>query len=77
MKTKVLSLNVDKSMSYSRFQTRLESSINSFSDYSQFVEFEGIREMFVALQSALEDEGIIITAVDTKHYLKFKNMVLY
>lgn len=76
MKTKVLSLNVDKSMSYSRFQTRLESSINSFSDYSQFVEFEDIREMFVALQSALEDEGIIITAVDTKHYLKFKNALI-
>ena len=76
MKTKVLSLNVDKSMSFSRFQTRLESSINSFSDDSQFVEFEDIREMFVALQSALEDEGIIITAVDTKHYLKFKSALI-
>ena len=76
MKTKVLSLNVDKSMSFSRFQTRLESSINSFSDDSQFVEFEDIREMFVALQSALEDEGIIITAVDIKHYLKFKSALI-
>ena len=76
MKTKVLSLNVDKSMSFSRFQTRLESSINSFSDDSQFVEFDDIREMFVALQSALEDEGIIITAVDIKHYLKFKSALI-
>ena len=76
MKTKVLSLNVDKSMSFSRFQTRLESSISSFSNDSQFVEFEDIREMFVALQSALEDEGIIITAVDIKHYLKFKSALI-
>ncbi len=76
MKTKVLALNVDKSMSYSRFQARLESSINPFTDESKFVEFEDIREMFVALQEALEDEGLIITAVDVKNYLKFKNALI-
>ena len=76
MKTKVLSLNVDKSMSYSRFQTRLESSISPFTDDSHFVEYEDIREMFIALQSALENDGIIITAVDTKNYLKFKNALI-
>ncbi len=76
MKTKVLALNVDKSMSYSRFQARLESSINPFTDESKFVEFEDIREMFVALQEALEDEGLIITAVDVRNYLKFKNALI-
>lgn len=76
MKTKVLSLNVDKSMSFNRFQARLESSIKPFADDSSFMEFEDIREMFVALQGALEDEGLVITAVDLKNYLKFKNALI-
>ena len=76
MKTKVLSLNVDKSMSFNRFQARLESSIKPFTDDSSFMEFEDIREMFVALQGALEDEGLVITAVDLKNYLKFKNALI-
>ena len=76
MKTKVLSLNIDKSMSYSRFKARLESSINPYTDDCQFVEFEDIRELFIALQSALNEDGIIITAVDTKYYLKFKNALI-
>ena len=32
--------------------------------------------MFVALQGALEDEGLVITAVDLKNYLKFKNALI-
>jgi SpoIID/LytB domain protein len=76
MKTKVLALNVDKSMSYTRFQTRLESSINPFTDDSSFIEFGDIREMFLALQGALEDEGLVITAVDAKNYLKFKSALI-
>lgn len=76
MKTKVLSLNIDKSMSYIRFQTRLESSIKPYTDNSSFMEFEDIREMFMALQEALQDEGIVITAVDVKNYLKFKNALI-
>lgn len=76
MKTKVLALNVDKNMSFTRFQTRLECSINPFTDESSFLEFEDIREMFVALQGALEDEGLVITAVDVKNYLKFKNALI-
>ena len=73
MRTKVLSLNVDRSMSFSRFQARIESSINNFTDDCVFQQFEDIREMFVALQSALENDELIITAVDVKNYLKFKN----
>jgi stage II sporulation protein D len=76
MKTKVLALNVDKSMSFTRFQTRLESSIKPFTDDSSFIEFEDIREMFLALQNALENEGLVITAVDAKNYLKFKNALI-
>ncbi len=76
MKTKVLSLNIDKSMSFSRFQARLESSIKPFTDDSKFFEFEDIRELFVALQSALESDGIVITAVDVRNYLKFKSALM-
>ncbi len=76
MKTKVLSLNVDKSMSFARFQARIESSISNFTDDCAFQEFEDIREMFVALQSALQNDELIITAVDVKNYLKFKNALI-
>ena len=61
MRTKVLSLNVDRSMSFSRFQARIESSINNFTDDCVFQQFEDIREMFVALQGALGDDGLVIT----------------
>ncbi len=76
MKTKVLSLNVDKSMSFTRFQARLESSIKPFTDNNNFFEFEDIKEMFVALQEALANEELVITAVDVKNYLKFKNALI-
>lgn len=76
MKTKVLSLNVDKSMSFTRFQARLESSIKPFTDNNNFFEFEDIKEMFVALQNALSNEELVITAVDVKNYLKFKNALI-
>ncbi len=76
MRTKVLSLNVDKSMSFTRFQARIESSINNYTDDCVFQEFEDIRELFVALQSALENDELIITAVDVKNYLKFKNALI-
>lgn len=76
MRTKVLSLNVDRSMSFTRFQARIESSINNYTDDCVFQQFEDIKEMFVALQSALENDELIITAVDVKNYLKFKNALI-
>ncbi len=77
MKAKILSLNLDKSVSFARFQARIASSIKAYSNNDVEVQqFEDIREMFVALQSALENEGLIITAVDTRYYLKFKNALI-
>ncbi len=76
MKTKVLSLNLDKSMSFTRFQARLERGIRPFADDNQFLEFNDIREMFVALQDALGNSELVITAVDVKNYLKFKNALI-
>ncbi len=73
MKVKLLSLNIDKNIPFARFQARVISSINAYTDESvNFDNFESIRELFGALQEALADDGIIITAVDTKHYSKLK-----
>ncbi len=76
MNAKILSLNVDKSVSFSRFKARIESSIKAYSENLKFDEFEDIRELFVALQDAFETEDIIITAVDIKNYLRFKNALI-
>ncbi len=77
MKAKVLSLNVDKSMSFARFQARIGSSLKPYVDSNvQIEQYEDIREMFVALQSALENDGLIITAVDNKNFLRFKSALI-
>ncbi len=77
MKAKLLSLNIDKSMSFSRFQARLDSSLKTYTgDNLKIEQFENIREMFGALQDALENEELIVAAVDVKNYLKFKNALI-
>ncbi len=77
MKTKVLSLNVDKSMSFSRFQSRLVSSLKAYTDDNLVTQhFEDIRESFMALQDALENDDLIITVVDTRNYLRFKSALI-
>lgn len=77
MKAKLLSLNIDKSMSFSRFQARLDSSLKTYTgDNLKVEQYENIREMFSALQEALENEELIVAAVDVKNYLKFKNALI-
>lgn len=77
MKTTILSLNIDRSMSFSRFQARVESSLSNFVDDTiRISQFEDIKELFVALQSSLENDQIIITAVDVNNYLKLKNALI-
>ena len=77
MKTKVLSLNVDKSMSFSRFQSRLVSSLKAYTDDNLVTQhFEDIRESFMALQDALQSDDLIITVVDTRNYLRFKSALI-
>ena len=74
MKVRLLSLNVDKSMSFSRFQARIVSCIKGYSDKNdlEFETFENMREVFGALQDALVNDELIITAVDVKNYIKLK-----
>ena len=77
MKTKILSLNVDKSMSFSRFQARLVSSLKSYTGDNLVTEqFEDIRDVFMALQNALENDELIITVVDSKNYIRYKNALI-
>lgn len=77
MKAKLLSLNVDKSMSFSRFQARLVSSLKAYTDDNLITEqFDDIRAIFMALQDALENDELIIAAVDSKNYIRFKNALI-
>lgn len=77
MNVRLLSLNVDKTMPFARFQARVVSSIKSYSDENlSFEQFDNLRDLFDALQDALENDEIIVTAVDNKHYIKLKNALI-
>lgn len=77
MKVRLLSLNVDKNMPFSRFQARVVSSIKAYSEETpSFEKYENMRDMFNALQEAFEDTELIVTAIDTKHYLKYKKVFM-
>ncbi len=74
MKVRLLSLNTDKSMSFTRFQARIVSSIKPYAATdSSFENAENMRELFGLLQDALENDELIVTAVDVKHYAMLKN----
>lgn len=77
MKVRLLSLNVDKSMPFARYQARVVSSIKAYSEeISSFEQYENLRDLFGALQDALENDELIVTAVDNKHYIKLKNALM-
>lgn len=74
MKVRLLSLNIDKSMSFTRFQARIVSSIKPYAVAdSSFENAENMRDFFGLLQDALENDELIVTAVDVKHYAMLKN----
>ncbi len=74
MKVRLLSLNIDKSMSFNRFQARIVSSIKPYAlTDSSFENVENMRDFFGLLQDALENDELIVTAVDIKHYTMLKN----
>lgn len=77
MRVRLLALNFDKNMPFARFQARVVSSISMYSEENATFEvFESMQELFGALQDALENDEIIITAVDTKHYNKLKSVLM-
>lgn len=77
MRIRLLALNFDKNMPFARFQARVVSSISMYSEENVTFEiFESMQELFGALQDALENDELIITAVDTKHYNKLKSALM-
>ena len=77
MRVRLLALNFDKNMPFARFQARVVSSISMYSEENATFEvFESMQELFGALQDALENDELIITAVDTKHYNKLKSVLM-
>ncbi len=77
MRVRLLALNFDKNMPFARFQARVVSSISMYSEENATFEiFESMQELFGALQDALENDELIITAVDTKHYNKLKSALM-
>lgn len=76
MNIKLLSLNTDKNAPFARFQARVISSLKSYSEGNEtFVHYEKMRDLFDGFQDALQNDDIIVIAVDKKHYVKLKNAV--
>lgn len=74
MKVRLLALNIDKNVHFRRYQARITSSISVYSDETvSFEVFENMQDLFVALQDALENDELIVTAVDAKNYVRLKN----
>ncbi|MBR5203276.1 MAG: SpoIID/LytB domain-containing protein [Clostridia bacterium] len=77
MKVRLLSLNIDKNMPFARYQARVVSSIKAYSsEVSSFEESENLRDLFGSLQDALENDELIVVAVDNSHYIKLKNALI-
>lgn len=74
MKVRLLSLNIDKNTPFARYQARVVSSVKAYLNEGEtsFEHFERMKDLFDSLQDALENDELIITAVDEKNYLKLK-----
>lgn len=76
MKVRLLSLNTEKNMPFARFQARVISSLKAYSEGNEtFVHYEKMRNLFEGFQDAVQNDDIIVIAVDKKHYFKLKNAV--
>ncbi|MCR4594453.1 MAG: SpoIID/LytB domain-containing protein [Clostridiales bacterium] len=73
MKVRLLSLNQDKAMPFVRFQARVTSSIKNYANGDEdFQHCNNLRGLFNALQDALNEDEIIIIAVDIRNYGRLK-----
>lgn len=76
MNVRLLSLNTDKNAPFARFQARVISSLKNYSEGNEtFVHYEKMRDLFDGFQDALQNDDIIVIAVDKKHYVKLKNAI--
>ncbi len=73
MKVRLLSLNIDKNMPFAKFQARVVSSIKAYAEGNEtFVHYEKMRDLFEGFQDALQNDDLILIAVDKNHYFKLK-----
>lgn len=76
MKVRLLSLNAEKNMPFARFQARVISSLRGYAEGNEtFVHYEKLRNLFEGFQESLQNDDIIVIAVDKKHYFKLKNAI--
>lgn len=73
MKVRLLSLNIDKNMPFAKFQARVVSSIKNYAEGNEtFEHYSKMRDLFEGFQDALENDELILIAVDKNHYFKLK-----
>lgn len=76
MKVRLLSLNIDKNMPFAKFQARVVSSIKNYAEGNEtFEHYEKMRDLFDGFQDALQNDELILIAVDKNHYFKFKKAI--
>ena len=76
MKVRLLSLNIDRNMPFAKFQARVVSSIKNYAEGNEtFEHYSKMRDFFDGFQDALENDELIIIAVDKNHYFKLKTAI--
>ena len=73
MKVRLLSLNTENSIPFAKFQARVVSSLKNYAEGNEtFVHYEKMFNLFEGFQDALQNDDIIVIAVDQKRYFKLK-----
>ncbi|MCH5188974.1 MAG: SpoIID/LytB domain-containing protein [Oscillospiraceae bacterium] len=76
MKVRLLSLNTEKSIPFAKFQARVVSSLKEYTEGNEtFVHYEKMLNLFEGFQNALQNDDIIVIAVDKKRYFKLKTAI--
>ena len=76
MKVRLLSLNTEKSIPFAKFQARVVSSLKGYTEGNEtFVHYEKMLNLFEGFQNALQNDDIIVIAVDKKRYFKLKTAI--
>ncbi len=76
MKVRLLALNAEKNISFARFQARIVGSIKNYANGNEtFEHYEKMRDLFDSFGDALQNNDLIVIAVDEKRYFKLKKAV--
>lgn len=76
MKVRLLALNAEKNISFARFQARIVGSIKNYANGNEtFEHYEKMRDLFDGFGDALQNDDLIVIAVNEKRYFKLKKAV--